>query len=625
VIGNLQKCLCRLLSRYAPARKTEGLVMAVNLSSLGGAGWQFFDNNGNPLSGGKLYTYVAGTSTPAPTYTSVSGATANPNPIILNSAGRPPSQVWLDNNSTYKFVLTTSTDILLWTMDNIPSIGSFATATIAELPSVPAAVNDLAYVTDPGRAGAFICRAGTAPSDPMQGIYVVSNTPNLYWERDWDGIDCPPEWFGGRINDAGFNNYNACMGALNVTGILSLGKGSYYSSSGLALPAYSVVRGQGALHTAIVVNNATDHLISQEGVFPGDYIGGANVQGVGLVRGVPAAIPANPADDKTQGHGLHFSMCSNPIVEDVYTYNNLAEVYVSNVLSVDFSTIRGINLTGGGVARWYGLWVDGASPIGAFGGPSPNPSARFFQVNMVGSGATQAYGYYFQGSIQDLWVSSLESAGCSKGIFIDNGSGFNCGDVHLLNPVIDGYAQYGIHVKEVQQGASLFILNPWVAGRSGATDSGIFIQGSHNVDIVGATGDGVLSTGVYMLEIENCSQISATLTANNYVTPCYMISASSCNVNVTAYKNIGGGGVSGNIIVAIGGDNTSLMAAGTKISQGWDAGIAIDATVDSYMLNVVGVDTTAVTARIKQASVAVTTQGNVGGNVIINPGAGAFQ
>jgi hypothetical protein len=97
-------------------------VAAVALSSLGGAGWQFFDANGNPLSGGKLYTYAAGTTTPATTYTSSSGATANANPIILDSAGRPSEQIWLDSNAAYKFTLTNSLDVPVWTKDNVPGI-----------------------------------------------------------------------------------------------------------------------------------------------------------------------------------------------------------------------------------------------------------------------------------------------------------------------------------------------------------------------------------------------------------------------------------------------------------------------------------------------------------------------
>jgi hypothetical protein len=93
--------------------------MSVNLSLIGGAGWQFFDNNGIPLSGGLLYTYAAGTTTPQATYTSNTGLTANTNPIVLNSAGRPPNQIWVTSGISYKFVLTTSTSVLLITEDNI--------------------------------------------------------------------------------------------------------------------------------------------------------------------------------------------------------------------------------------------------------------------------------------------------------------------------------------------------------------------------------------------------------------------------------------------------------------------------------------------------------------------------
>jgi hypothetical protein len=100
--------------------------MAVNLSPLGGAGWQFFDNSGVPLAGGLLYSYEAGTTTPAPTYTSAAGTIANTNPIVLDAAGRPPSEIWL-SPIAYKLVLKTSAGVLLWTMDNItglPSAGS---------------------------------------------------------------------------------------------------------------------------------------------------------------------------------------------------------------------------------------------------------------------------------------------------------------------------------------------------------------------------------------------------------------------------------------------------------------------------------------------------------------------
>lgn len=99
--------------------------MSVNLSPLGGAGAQFFTNDGVPLTGGLLYTYLAGTSTPATTYTSSSGLTALSNPIILDAAGRVPTgEIWLTDGINYKFVLKDSTDVLIATWDNLAGINS---------------------------------------------------------------------------------------------------------------------------------------------------------------------------------------------------------------------------------------------------------------------------------------------------------------------------------------------------------------------------------------------------------------------------------------------------------------------------------------------------------------------
>jgi hypothetical protein len=110
--------------------------MAVNLSPIGGAAAQFFDNSGNVLTGGKIYTYLAGTTTPAATYTTASGNTAQPNPIILNAAGRVPDsgEIWLSGGISYKFVLKDTNDVLIGTYDNLqglPSAGSegYITAT----------------------------------------------------------------------------------------------------------------------------------------------------------------------------------------------------------------------------------------------------------------------------------------------------------------------------------------------------------------------------------------------------------------------------------------------------------------------------------------------------------------
>jgi hypothetical protein len=98
--------------------------MAVFLSPVGGVAAQFFTNTGAVLTGGKLYTYAAGTTTPLVSYTTNAGNVARTNPIVLDAAGRVPSggEIWI-TSVPYKFVLTDSTDVLIATYDNLLGIG----------------------------------------------------------------------------------------------------------------------------------------------------------------------------------------------------------------------------------------------------------------------------------------------------------------------------------------------------------------------------------------------------------------------------------------------------------------------------------------------------------------------
>ena len=77
---------------------------------------QWFDNNGHPCSGCKLYTYAAGTTTPLGTFADALGSTPNANPVVLDSFGR--ANVFL-SSSSYKFVLKTGGGTQFWSIDNI--------------------------------------------------------------------------------------------------------------------------------------------------------------------------------------------------------------------------------------------------------------------------------------------------------------------------------------------------------------------------------------------------------------------------------------------------------------------------------------------------------------------------
>lgn len=84
---------------------------------------QQLSNAGQPLSGGQVFIYVAGTTTPVTTYTDSTGATPNSNPIVLNSAGRLPNvSVWVPSNTPHKLILEDSNGVTLSTIDQLYGI-----------------------------------------------------------------------------------------------------------------------------------------------------------------------------------------------------------------------------------------------------------------------------------------------------------------------------------------------------------------------------------------------------------------------------------------------------------------------------------------------------------------------
>jgi hypothetical protein len=108
--------------------------MAVNLSPIGN-GFQFLTTTGLPLNGGLIYTYQAGSSTPLATYTDVNGTTANTNPIVLGTDGRPQNEIWLTYGYNYKFVLKDSGSVTIQSYDNLYGIIGTAPASGTTFPA----------------------------------------------------------------------------------------------------------------------------------------------------------------------------------------------------------------------------------------------------------------------------------------------------------------------------------------------------------------------------------------------------------------------------------------------------------------------------------------------------------
>ena len=94
---------------------------------------QVSKDNGDPASGWKIATYLAGSTTPHPTYTDSSGTVAHTNPIIIDALGFPTmGEIWLEDSVEYKFVLTDANDVVKRTVDDISGVNDTTSLSISQ-------------------------------------------------------------------------------------------------------------------------------------------------------------------------------------------------------------------------------------------------------------------------------------------------------------------------------------------------------------------------------------------------------------------------------------------------------------------------------------------------------------
>lgn len=116
------------------------------MSQLLAAKETILDTNGDPVSGGKIYFYEAGTTTPLATYSDTGLTTANANPLVADGDGRlGPAYGQIDK--LYKKRYTDSSDNIIYEVDNVPPLATSSQASstsgaIATTPLQYGAVGD---------------------------------------------------------------------------------------------------------------------------------------------------------------------------------------------------------------------------------------------------------------------------------------------------------------------------------------------------------------------------------------------------------------------------------------------------------------------------------------------------
>jgi hypothetical protein len=364
--------------------------MAVFLSPVGGVAAQFFTNSGVILSGGKLYTYAAGTTTPQTTYTTSAGNTARTNPVILDSAGRVPDggEIWLTQNVVYKFLLKDSNDVLIGTYDNVSGISNvtlpISSSSVTYLPAgtgavlttVQAKLRQTVSVKDFGAVGNGVTNDASAIQAAINYVSSIGGgTVNLPSAKYYIGTGSPA---------ISIPSFVRLLGDGNSTGGLALNGGTelLYGGSGTAVYA----QGMSISCNDFLINCTTPSGSSMIGLFHdggwfGDYAR-LSIFGIPAANGYVVKVTSGPAlygcfftcfDQVTGQAGSWLVAGRNP--GDGITTFTLKDCYIENI---SFAYAQGVMLNGSvtsntGSCIYFsndcfftliGVDIEGAAPIG---------------------------------------------------------------------------------------------------------------------------------------------------------------------------------------------------------------------------------------------------------------------
>lgn len=299
-----------------------------------------FDDNGDPLAGGKVYTYEAGTTTPKATYTDSGAGTPNANPVILDAEGR--ADIWLDG--AYKILLKDADDVTIYTVDNVQSAADITVESLGLRERL--AANRNYYVANTGSNSNDGLTVGT-PFLTIQkavDVYFTEIDPAGYTVTVLvdDGTDT------GGINITSPTPYDTDSnnGALIIQGNLTTPANCIISTTGSTIPI--AARSGGAViyiggfkltnsGTASLVAAANNSLIQINGLMDFGACGGSHIS---AIRGSTVNIAANY--NITAAAVKHINVESNSMVN--YTSASTVTITGTPAFSTAFASVSNSRL-----------------------------------------------------------------------------------------------------------------------------------------------------------------------------------------------------------------------------------------------------------------------------------------
>ena len=123
---------------------------------------QWCDGDGAPLAYGTLSFYIVGTSTPKAVYSTADGDVPLGTSVTLDADGRAPA-IFLGLDG-YKVILADATGTIVWTQDQVETVGETALATLGVV--LATGSRDVVSTYAPDDADVLVTVDGTGGANP---------------------------------------------------------------------------------------------------------------------------------------------------------------------------------------------------------------------------------------------------------------------------------------------------------------------------------------------------------------------------------------------------------------------------------------------------------------------------
>jgi hypothetical protein len=294
-----------------------------------------------------------------------------------------------------------------------------------------------------------------------------------------------PEWWGaGRDNSTvdSLPALRACVAAHPVT---LLGAADYFIGSTwrIDIPHRRIWGAGKYWHgpnqgTRIIVTNGRQDVI-QIGFDAPPSGPNAFLQSVDI-RWLEVGRSAAPADGGAAGICIRYVL--NCIIEGISAAEHTVGFSIAGAVRSHIRDCQAFRSIPGG-SRFVGFHLDGRGDIGLAGG---NASIYLIDCNASIGGTprlAESVGALLEGGFADSFLALFETSGVATGIKVDglaptiNAHQAKAGhaNLHLLMPVIDGFAGSGIEITNVSDHGMIDMVDPYVGAGAGAF-AGIYLH-----------------------------------------------------------------------------------------------------------------------------------------------------